>query len=189
MRAVASGPRVRVDLRDARWTDLPALAELEAEVFPDDAWSQRSWWAELAGRPRREYVVAVPAGVAAAPPEGAPRDGASGAPQPLLLGYGGLDHGGEVSDVMTVVVAPAGRGAGLGGVLLAELEARAAARGAAHVMLEVRADNHAALRLYEGAGYVVLNRRRGYYQPGGVDALVMRRTLGDDAVRKERADG
>jgi ribosomal-protein-alanine N-acetyltransferase len=175
--SVATSPGIRVRLRDARWTDLPALTALEARVFPDDAWSQRSWWAELAGRPRREYVVAV---AADGPDAGAAQD---------ILGYGGLDHGGEVSDVMTVVVAPAGRGAGLGRLLLAELEARAARRGAAHVMLEVRADNEAALRLYERAGYVVLNRRRGYYQPGGTDALVMRRTLGDGPQGEETDRG
>ncbi len=180
MSAVVTGPRVGVELRDARWTDLPALAALEAEVFPDDAWQERSWWAELAGRPRRDYVVA-----AAAEESGPGAPGSTGG----LLGYGGLDHGGEVSDVMTVAVTPAGRGLGLGRMLLAELEARAAARGARHVMLEVRADNDAALALYEGAGYVVLNRRRGYYQPGGVDALVMRKTLGDSQTRTEGRDG
>ena len=44
-------------LREARWTDVPALAALEAQLFPDDAWSESTWWAELAGRPRRDYVV------------------------------------------------------------------------------------------------------------------------------------
>ncbi|WP_371814271.1 hypothetical protein [Phycicoccus sp. HDW14] len=82
-------------LRDARWTDLRTLAALEAELFPDDAWAEASWWAELAARPRRDYVVAADAGV--------------------LQGYGGLDHGGEVSDVMTVAVAPAARASGSGG--------------------------------------------------------------------------
>ena len=106
-----------------------------------------------------------------------------------VLGYGGLDHGGEVSDVMTVVVAPAGRGTGTGRRLLGELEARAAARGAEHVMLEVRADNAAALGLYESGGYRVLSRRRGYYQPGGVDALVMRKTLPDSGGRQELSRG
>ena len=167
----AVAERVGVVVREARWTDLPALAALEAEVFPDDAWSERSWWAELAGRPRREYVVAV-------------ADAGDGP----VLGYGGLDHGGEVSDVMTVVVAPAGRGTGAGRRLLTELEARAAARGAEHVMLEVRADNEAALGLYESGGYRVLSRRRGYYQ-SGVDALVMRKTLQDDDGREEGTRG
>ncbi len=156
-------------LREARWTDLPALAALESEVFPDDAWSERSWWAELAGRPRREYVVAV-------------------GPQGSLLGYGGLDHGGEVADVMTVVVAPAGRGTGLGRGLLADLEARATTRGARHLVLEVRADNAPALGLYAASGYVTVGTRRRYYQPGDVDALVMRKTVRPADAGKEAED-
>ena len=44
-------------------------------------------------------------------------------------------------------------------------------------MLEVRADNDAARRLYERAGYELLSTRRRYYQPGDVDALVMRKLL------------
>lgn len=148
------GPEV---LREARWTDLPALAALEVELFVDDAWSEASWWSELAARPRRDYVVL-----------------ASGE---AVLGYAGVDHGGEVADVMTVAVTPAGRGRGLGAALLAELERRAAGRGAGHVMLEVRADNEAARSLYDRAGYVLLSTRRRYYQPGDVDALVLRKTL------------
>ncbi len=153
-----SAPTLRVApaLRDARWPDLGGLAALETTLFPDDAWSPPSWWAELAARPRRDYVVAE-------------ADGA-------LVGYAGLDHGGEVSDVMTVAVAPAARGRGLGRALVDELERRAAARGAAHVILEVRADNAPATALYSRAGYTVIATRRGYY-PGGVDALVMRKTL------------
>ncbi|HWO52677.1 MAG TPA: ribosomal-protein-alanine N-acetyltransferase RimI, partial [Ornithinibacter sp.] len=50
-------------------------------------------------------------------------------------------------------------------------------RGAANVILEVRADNLAALGLYEHSGYAVLSTRRRYYQPGDVDAIVMRKSL------------
>ena len=144
-------------LREARWTDVPALTALELEVFPDDAWSEPTWWAELAARPRRDYVVLA--------------DGER------LLGYAGLDHAGDVADVMTVAVSPRGRGAGLGRALLDELESRARRRGAASVMLEVRADNVAAVALYERAGYAVLRTRPRYYQPGDVDALVMRKLV------------
>jgi ribosomal-protein-alanine N-acetyltransferase len=166
----ATGPASgTVLLRDARWTDVPALTALEGQVFPDDAWSERSWWAELAGRPRRDYVVAA-------------RDDGT------VLGYGGLDHGGDVADVMTVVVAPAGRGRGLGRQLLAALEQRAVRRGEQHLMLEVRADNAAALGLYAAEGYVPLRTRRGYY-PGGVDALVMRKSLTENGTGEGDADG
>jgi ribosomal-protein-alanine N-acetyltransferase len=144
-------------VREARWSDVPALALLERDLFERDAWSEPTWWAELAGRPRRDYVVLTDA------------DG--------VLGYAGLDHGGDVADVMTVAVAPHAQGRGLGGLLLDELERRAAARGAGHVILEVRADNTAARRLYERGGYAVLATRRRYYQPGDIDALVMRKPL------------
>ena len=143
--------------RGAHWSDIPALAALERDLFAHDAWSEPTWWAELAGRPRRDYVVLADA------------DG--------VLGYAGLDHGGEVADVMTVAVAPGAQGRGLGQLLLAELERRAQARGAGHVILEVRADNAGALALYERSGFAVLSTRRRYYQPGDVDAIVMRKSL------------
>ena len=44
-------------------------------------------------------------------------------------------------------------------------------------MLEVRADNAAARKLYEPRGFETLTVRRRYYQPGDVDAHVMRLTL------------
>jgi ribosomal-protein-alanine N-acetyltransferase len=44
-------------------------------------------------------------------------------------------------------------------------------------MLEVRADNGAARALYEAVGFTVLRVRPRYYQPGDVDALVMRLDL------------
>ncbi|WP_392545383.1 ribosomal protein S18-alanine N-acetyltransferase [Oryzobacter telluris] len=159
----ATGEAAVAGLRDAAWTDVASLVALEAELFPHDPWSEPSWWSELAARPRRDYVVV--------------------ADEVGLLGYAGLDHGGDVADVMTVATAPRARGRGLGGGLLAELERRAAARGAEHVMLEVRADNAPARALYDRAGYVLLTTRRRYYQPGDVDALVLRKTLSGREIR------
>jgi len=150
--------------RAASWTDIPALVELEQELFADDAWSETTWWAELAARPRRDYVVVTE------------DDG--------ILGYGGLDLGGEVADVMTVAVSPRAQGRGLGLGLLEILERRAREAGAAYLLLEVRDDNEPAKSLYGRAGFEVLRVRRRYYQPGDVDALVMRKMLdggGDEA--------
>jgi ribosomal-protein-alanine N-acetyltransferase len=144
------------------WTDIERLAELEAELFPHDAWSQATWWSELAGRPRRSYVVE----------ESADGD---------LLAYAGLDLGGDVADVMTMAVAPAAQGRGLGRRLLEQLVARAEADHAAYLMLEVRADNATARALYGSRGFEVVSVRRRYYQPGDVDAEIMRLSLGGDA--------
>jgi len=153
---------VETGLRELAWTDIPELVALEAEAFPEDAWTEASWWGELAGRPRRDYVVVE-------------REGA-------LAAYAGLDHGGQVADLMTITVAPGHRGTGLGGELLDELESRATAGGAEALMLEVRADNAPARALYDRRGYDVLNVRRGYYQPGSVDALVMRKMLPQNGI-------
>lgn len=149
-----------LDARELAWTDIPRLAELETELFGPDAWSESTWWGELAGRPRRDYVVIT-------------RDDE-------IIGYAGLDLGGDVADVMTIAVAPAAQGSGLGSQLLDLLTGRAREAGAAYLMLEVRDDNEPAKRLYGRAGFEVLTVRRRYYQPGDVDALVMRQILRGD---------
>jgi [ribosomal protein S18]-alanine N-acetyltransferase len=141
-------------LRDMNWQDVPALAALERELFASDAWSQQTWWAELAGRPRRCYIVGE-------------RDGA-------VVGYAGVDRRGEVADVMTIAVAPDAQGQGLGSLLMDWLIDAARRGGAEHLMLEVRADNVAAQRLYTKMGFEMLTVRRRYYQPGDVDAHIMR---------------
>ena len=160
-----TGGTASLVVRELGWADLAGLVDLEAALFPHDAWSEGTWWSELAERPRRDYVVVD--------------DGAG------VVGYAGLDHGGDVADVMTVAVAPRAQGVGLGRRLLDELERRAAARGSEHLMLEVRADNTAARALYDHSGYVVLSTRRRYYQPGDVDALVMRKTLGERVIDRD----
>ena len=58
--------------------------------------------------------------------------------------------------------------------------ARARADAASYLMLEVRADNNPARKLYDSNGFEVLTVRRRYYQPGDVDALVMRRVLTEE---------
>lgn len=144
-------------LREMTWRDIPELVVLERTLFADDAWSEQSWWAELAGRPRRSYVIGDQGGA--------------------VLGYAGVDLGGEVADVMTIAVAATAQGNGLGALLMGWLIAEARLGGADYLMLEVRADNDAAQRLYAKAGFVLLTMRRKYYQPGGVDALIMRLDL------------
>ena len=151
-----------VTLREIAWPDLAKLASLEAELFEADAWTEATWWAELAQRPRRDYVVAVAGG--------------GGGDDPII-GYAGLDHGGSTADVMTIAVRTAYRGRGVGDVLLRELVRRATARGAEALLLEVRADNVPAQMLYARHGFEQIAVRRRYYQPGDIDAVVMRRML------------
>ena len=50
------------------------------------------------------------------------------------------------------------------------------------LLLEVRADNHAAIALYEKQAFAVIHRRKGYYQSPNqpaVDALIMQHVYGE----------
>jgi ribosomal-protein-alanine N-acetyltransferase len=114
------------------------------------------FWSELAEPDSRTYLVAVDADA--------------------VVGYAGLCDYGDTSYVQTIGVTGSHQRAGVGTSLLQALLDVADARGAAHVDLEVRAGNAAAIALYERHGFAQLGVRRGYYQPSGADALVMRRS-------------
>jgi ribosomal-protein-alanine N-acetyltransferase len=150
-------------LRPLRWWDVDRVVPLERELFGDTAWSAESFWSELAHPQSRHYLVVEQHG-----PDAPDR------PDRELLGYAGLMTSGTESDVQTVAVAPAARGRGIGAQLLRALVAEAARRGATSVLLEVRADNAAAIALYLRHGFERISVRRRYYQPGDVDAHVMR---------------
>ncbi|ARP71857.1 ribosomal-protein-alanine N-acetyltransferase RimI [Streptomyces pluripotens] len=148
-----------------RWWDIDPVLELERDLFPEDAWSRGMFWSELAHsrgpQATRRYLVA-----------------ASGA---RIVGYAGLAASGELADVQTLAVARDQQGTGLGGRLLAELLRAATAFECHEVLLECRVDNVRAQKLYERFGFAPIGFRRGYYQPGNVDALVMRLTTAPDS--------
>jgi len=87
-----------------------------------------------------------------------------------LLGFALAARVGEEAELLSVAVAPAERGAGLGRALLESLLAGLRARGARRVHLEVRRSNAAALALYESLGFRTARRRARYYRDGE-DAL------------------
>jgi ribosomal-protein-alanine N-acetyltransferase len=157
-------------LREMRWWDIDSVLELEKDLFPEDAWSRGMFWSELAHsrgpEATRRYVVAEEGG--------------------RLVGYAGLASAGELADVQTIAVARDHWGTGLGATLLTELLRAATAFECAEVMLECRIDNIRAQKLYERFGFEAIGFRRGYYQPGNVDALVMRLTTASDSGSAER---
>ena len=150
----------RVTLRAMRWWDVEAVQALDAELFGPTAWTPGTFWGELAAGPSRWYVVA----------ETRPDGGG----EAVLAGYAGLLVSAGDADVQTIGVAPSAQGRGVGTVLLRALTERAARSGATALLLEVRADNTPAISLYTREGFERVAVRRRYYQPGDVDALVMR---------------
>src|SRR5690606_41981547 len=78
------------------------------------------------------------------------------------------------ADIQPIAVTRDHWGTGLGSRLLTELLRAATEFECTEVMLECRVDNVRAQKLYERFGFEIIGIRRGYYQPGNVDALVMR---------------
>jgi [ribosomal protein S18]-alanine N-acetyltransferase len=82
----------------------------------------------------------------------------------------------DEAEILTLAVTPNARRAGIGRRLVMAAMQAAGGRGATAMFLEVSPCNIPAIRLYEGAGFAGVGRRRAYYQDGS-DALVMRARL------------
>lgn len=138
-----------------RWWHVDEVLPIERALFPPEPWTAHHFWSELGQTATRHYVVAVSEG--------------------SVVGYAGLCDYPDEAFVQTMAVASSHQRAGVGALLLEELLAEAALRKQSRVLLEVRADNAPAQRLYARHGFAKTGVRRGYY-PGGVDAWVMERT-------------
>jgi ribosomal-protein-alanine N-acetyltransferase len=152
-----------MELRVATPDDIGGIMAIETPTFGTDAWSAEMMSSEL-GSEHTHYLVAVEAG-----------DDET----PLTIGYGGVlaPRGSGDGDIQTIAVAPSARRRGLGRELMRALISAAAERGANRVFLEVRADNPNAQALYLSLGFEQIAVRPKYYQPDGVDALIMRLAL------------
>ena len=156
-----------VRLRPMTIDDLPGVMVLEEELFAPDTWTEAMYRDELSRPDTRFYVVAE------FHLEGEDDEEAV-ATEPVMVGYGGLIAYDDEAHVATLGVTKALQGEGVGSLLLDALLAEADKRSPV-VLLEVRADNEQAQRLYQRRGFTEIGRRRGYYQPSGADAVVMRR--------------
>jgi [ribosomal protein S18]-alanine N-acetyltransferase len=137
---------------------ITALMAHEQTMFGTEAWTASGYQAELADTERRHYRAAVTE---------------SGE----LLGWGGVLVIADSAEILTVGVVPTARRRGIARQLLDDLLAEARRHGAVEAFLEVRVDNDAARALYLREGFVQVGLRRGYYEGGRVDAVVMRRDL------------
>jgi ribosomal-protein-alanine acetyltransferase len=145
-------------LRRATADDLDAIMLLETSLFGTDAWSSAMMRAELVDK-HSYYLVAFP------PAHPEQLDGYAGLRAPLRQ---------PQADIQTIGVAEGARRQGLGRVLMLRLIDEARDRGATEIFLEVRADNPGAQSLYDSLGFERIAVRAKYYQPDGVDAIIMR---------------
>ena len=152
-----------VVIRPATPEDLPGLVELESLLFGPDAWGAGPLADEVAGPHRRAWVAV----------------GAELNVRTFILGYCFTFTVGEVADLQRIGVHPERQRTGLARRLLHTAVAAARADGAERMLLEVSAENTAALAFHAASGFVEIDRRRRYYK-GGSDAVVMMRGLEED---------
>ena len=137
--------------------DLPEVSRIEGEVF-SVPWSEQSFRDSLA----LSYAVFLTAEC-----EG------------RVAGYCGCYQSLEEAEITNVAVKQEFRGRGIAKALLQELFRVGEARGAWVFLLEVRAGNQAAIRLYEGQGFQNMGLRRNFYEKPREDAVIMQKCLKD----------
>jgi len=148
-----------VVIRKAVPSDLPGLIAIEEACF-SIPWQEASLRHDLESNPAARLLVAV-------------------SHDQQLLGYAAYWAVFDEAQINNVAVLPSCRRQGIGRMLLENLSAWADAEELHQMILEVRAGNQAAVRLYESCGFRPIGRRRGYYADNGEDAIIMLKILGE----------
>lgn len=85
---------------------------------------------------------------------------------------------GGCADLEQIVISPECRRQGIGQALITSAMERLAKKGVKSCLLEVRASNLGAIRLYEKSGFKALAARPGLYSNPSEDGLIMERKPG-----------
>ncbi|KAA1397375.1 GNAT family N-acetyltransferase [Aeromicrobium ginsengisoli] len=141
-------------IRAAALADVDAIVVIESDCFGTDAWSATLVAAAVEGERSTVLIDDLDA-------------------------YGVIAVAGDVADLERIAVMPSRRRQGVAGRVLDALCVAARAQDADRMLLEVAADNDAAIAFYDAYGFTTISRRTGYYR-GGVDALVMQLELQED---------
>ncbi|MBN1831225.1 MAG: GNAT family N-acetyltransferase [Deltaproteobacteria bacterium] len=94
----------------------------------------------------------------------------------------------HVSELLALAVVPERQGTGIGGILLKEMEKKAAAMNIKGLFLHTALDNTVARRLFKRNGYQARGTKRSYY-PAGQDAIFMSKQLGAKAMETPGSQG
>ena len=142
-------------LRPMTLADVAVLSAIEREVF-SDPWPQ-SAFREVLGVDNRVNLILEISGE--------------------ITGYILAQCVADEVQIQNIAVRKAWQRRGFGAILLRRAEEEGRSRGALCAILDVRAQNVAALALYERFGYRMIGRRRNYYQRPVDDALILFRRL------------
>ncbi|MBG6098535.1 ribosomal protein S18-alanine N-acetyltransferase [Nocardioides luteus] len=151
-------------VRSAGPDDVDAIADLEVEAFPDDAWTPEYLQVAIEGKmPTVRILVAV--------------DDAG-----TVVGHALVSVVYEIAELQRIATAEEQRRRGIGGSLLAASIDLARSEGAERLLLEVREGNVAALQFYDQAGFVEIDRRERYYRDGATGIVLAMELAGPTAT-------
>ena len=156
-------------VRAALPADIPAMLELESEAPTAAHWTKENY-RDLFSSPRITLVLEDTILEVNALED----EFESGS---KLLGFIVARDLGEELEIENVVVAAKARRRGLGNRLMGELIDLAKARGAKHMLLEVRESNTVARRFYERRAFLPCGRRERYYDHPEEAAILYRADL------------
>ncbi len=145
-------PQQQLVFRAMTLSDVPAICEIEREVFTSP-WTAEAFINELTNNHFARYMVMEW--------------------RREVIGYGGMWTIMDEAHVTNIAVREAYQGQGLGERLLSELQRTAVFFGAGRMTLEVRVTNDRAIHLYKKLGFEPSGTRPGYYSDNGEDALIM----------------
>lgn len=143
-----------LSIRIMKEADIPAVAALEKEIFPDP-------WSENAIREtfKRETLLLV-----------AYEDG-------KLIGYLIMYFVLEEGEIARIAVIPEYRRQGVGTQMLVEVEVFCEDNDIRKVMLDVRESNKAAISFYRLCGFTQDGIRRNFYSNPQEDGILMSREI------------
>ncbi len=136
---------------------LQAVANIETIIQPQDAWSCKTL-SELLEQDSIDLLVVYQID--------------------KIVGYCLYQVIFEQAEILRIGTHPDYQRRGIASQVFAKLNVELLSKQVESLLLEVRADNIAAITLYEQQGLAVIHRRKGYYQTPhspAIDALIMQR--------------
>lgn len=153
----------------SEWHIVPATADMLTDILElEEAcfsapWTRKMLEAELTGNQFAHFLVAM-------------AQETTELPRRNIVGYHCFWIVFEELRLMNLAVRESMRGRGVGRSLAREAFGCGLAQGATRAVLEVRASNEAAQRLYRGLGFMPIGIRRQYYTNPVEDAVLMEMT-------------
>lgn len=135
------------------------IAQLERQLFPEDSWTAESI-ADLLEQDINQLIVLQD--------------------NDKLLGYCLYQVVFETAEILRIGVNPSLQNKGIGTQIFNNLLEILAQKNVENLMLEVREDNHPAIKFYQKHGFTIIHIRKNYYllnNGKSVNALIMQKIL------------